>query len=74
MALGYIVASKDDSGTTLGYWTGNVFTATATSDDLLEADFIPTLTDARFIQGSIQASNTAVEVVKLEAESVITLV
>ncbi|MFN6486611.1 MULTISPECIES: hypothetical protein [unclassified Nostoc] len=72
MASGYVIAKKV-AGTTTGYWDGTAFTAAATDDDLLEADFITLVTDARFVQGSVQAANTDVEVVKLAADETITL-
>ncbi|OYD92767.1 hypothetical protein CDG77_14030 [Nostoc sp. 'Peltigera membranacea cyanobiont' 213] len=73
MANGYIIAQKNDGGTVTAYWDGTAFTTTALDADLLEADFIQTLTDARFVQGSVQAANTAVEVVKLAASETIVL-
>ncbi|MCF4968700.1 hypothetical protein [Nostoc sp. CMAA1605] len=75
MALGYIIGQKDETDTVVGYWDGTAFLLIADNADAIDsADFIETVADARFVQGSIQAANTGFDVVKLEAESNITLV
>ncbi|WP_448268692.1 hypothetical protein [Nostoc sp. DSM 114159] len=72
MAAGFVIAKKVGSSVT-AYWTGTTFTAGGTDNDLLDADFITQITDARFVQGSVQAANTDVDIVKLAADETITL-
>ncbi|WGV23702.1 hypothetical protein [Halotia branconii] len=75
MAQGYIVARKDADGDVDAYWDGTQFVLITDDADAIDSsDFVETVENARFIQGSIQAANTDFDVVKLEAESNITLI
>lgn len=74
MALGYIIVRRDALGEIDGYWDGTAFVAASEVDAIDSSDFVETVTDARFVQGSIQAANTDADIDKVAAESNINLV
>lgn len=74
MAAGFIIVRRDADGEIDGYWDGTEFINATEVDAIDSSDFVETVTDARFVQGSIQAANTDADVDKVAAESNITLV
>ncbi|WP_016953535.1 hypothetical protein [Anabaena sp. PCC 7108] len=74
MAQGFIVVRKSGTGTVDGYWDGTSFVDSTEPDAVDSSDFIENQTDARFIQGSVQAQNVNADVAYVAASSDITIV
>lgn len=69
MALGFVVVKVDENNAPTEYWDGTSFQAEV---DL--SDFVATKPEARFLQGSLQAQDTSVDIVIRAAQTDIALV
>lgn len=69
MALGFIVVKVDENNVPTEFWNGTAFEA-----EIDVADFVATKPEARFLQGSLQAQDTSVDIVFKAAETNVTLV